>query len=181
MSDVPYSLEFIERLLAKALALSWEERTGPDGEPHMQLHMADNPDQSAGYVRLWAAVDSSLDRMVHMRLQAGPVETQLLFLFGRAGTTRDPKEDIYGAGMNSPLPLRHVIVGILRASIAVFWTSAICLRNLSCEPPQKKMRTPATNERVSTSSPSSRARSAVSPISRSQFTPRYGANSRANS
>jgi hypothetical protein len=84
MSDTPYSLEFIQRLVDKALTLDWQERTAANGGPQLQLQMADNPDQDAGYVRLWAAgPDSALDRMVHMRLRAGPVETQLLFLFGR--------------------------------------------------------------------------------------------------
>jgi hypothetical protein len=42
---------------------------------------------SAGYLRLWAAADDNLlDRLIHCRLQAGPVDTHLLFLMGRADT-----------------------------------------------------------------------------------------------
>lgn len=87
MSDAPYSLEFIERLIDKSLAaVGWQELHGADDRPYMELSFAEDPAQSAGYVRVWEAPGSPLDRMVHMRLQAGPVETQLLFLFGRPET-----------------------------------------------------------------------------------------------
>jgi hypothetical protein len=86
MTDTPYSFEFVRKLLTKTLAaVELEERHGADDGPYMALQFADNPEQSAGYVRLWAAKPgSSLDRMIHMRLQAGAVETQLMFIFGRA-------------------------------------------------------------------------------------------------
>ncbi|MDP6436779.1 MAG: hypothetical protein QF790_05020 [Gammaproteobacteria bacterium] len=88
MSDTPYSFEFIERLIDKSLAaLDWEERPGADGGPYMSLTFAENPDQGAGYVRVWGAPTGPMDRMIHMRMQAGPVETQLLFLFGRSDTS----------------------------------------------------------------------------------------------
>ncbi len=84
----PFSLVFIEALIARCLsAVAWTERTAPDGGPCIALTVADDPQQSAGYVRFWEGpADSPLDRMVQMRLQAGPVETQLLFLFGRPET-----------------------------------------------------------------------------------------------
>ena len=45
------------------------------------------PRMTAGFVRLWRAGPGSLaDRMVHFRLCAAPVDTQLFFLFGRAGS-----------------------------------------------------------------------------------------------
>ena len=51
----------------------------------MQLRAVDAPHADAGFVRLWAAGPGSLaDRMLHFRLCAGPVDTQLFFLFGRA-------------------------------------------------------------------------------------------------
>ncbi len=88
MSDAPYSFEFIEKLIDKSLvALKWEEQSGSGDGPYMSLTLAEDPDQGAGYVRVWKASDSPMDRMVHVRLQAGPVETQLLFLFGRADTS----------------------------------------------------------------------------------------------
>jgi hypothetical protein len=89
MADIPYSLEFISELLDKTLtATQLVERQGVDSDHYMSLWLADNPEQSAGYLRLWTGQpDSPLDRMIHMRLQAGPVETQLMFVFGRAGTS----------------------------------------------------------------------------------------------
>ena len=88
MGDAPFSLVFAEETVTRALtACAWSERGDADN-PHMQLHPADNPEASAGYVRFWEApADSSLDRMLHMRLIAGPVETQLIFIFGRADTS----------------------------------------------------------------------------------------------
>lgn len=51
----------------------------------MRLRAADVPHADAGFVRLWSAgPDSLADRMLHFRLCAGPVDTQLFFLFGRA-------------------------------------------------------------------------------------------------
>ena len=67
---------------------SLTELEGPNGGPYLPLTFSESPEQSAGAVRLWrAADDSPLDRMLHMRLLAGPVDTQLLFLFGRADSS----------------------------------------------------------------------------------------------
>lgn len=66
-------------------ATGLQEQQGPDAGPYLPLTLSEQPEQSAGFVRLWRGVaDSPLDRMVHMRLEAGPVLTQLLFVFGRA-------------------------------------------------------------------------------------------------
>jgi len=87
MSDAtPYSLAFVEGEISRLLdGTGLQEECGPDDGPFLPLTHSDQPDQSAGYVRLWRGIgDSPLDRMVHMRLIAGPVETQLLFVFGVA-------------------------------------------------------------------------------------------------
>jgi hypothetical protein len=88
MSDVPYSLTFIEGVIREfAAKASLVETEGPDGGPYLPLTQSESPSDTAGYARLWCAEGASpLDRMVHMRLIAGPVETQLLFVFGRADT-----------------------------------------------------------------------------------------------
>ena len=85
----PYSLAFVESEIDKLLdRTGLIEEPGPDGGPYLPLTMSEQPEVSAGYVRLWRGADGSpLDRMVHMRLIAGPVETQLLFVFGRAATS----------------------------------------------------------------------------------------------
>jgi hypothetical protein len=89
MTSQPYTLEFIERLIRMLQEqLAWTEQTGPDAGPYLPLTLSESPETSAGYVRLWAAAgNNSLDRMVHMRLISGPVETQLLFVFGRSDST----------------------------------------------------------------------------------------------
>ncbi|MFW2403733.1 MAG: hypothetical protein ACN4GT_03125 [Gammaproteobacteria bacterium] len=57
-----------------------------DGGPCRSLTRADDS-AAAGWIRLWSAPDSDLvDRMIHIRLQADPVDTQLFFLFGRRST-----------------------------------------------------------------------------------------------
>ena len=85
----PFSLVFIDDLIDRSLAaFDWMEQTGPADAPHIALTNAEDANQSAGYVRFWhGPADSALDRMIHMRLLAGPVETQLLFIFGRADST----------------------------------------------------------------------------------------------
>ena len=85
MSETPFSLEFIEGLISQSLtACDWSEQLAADSGPYMQLHQADNQDATAGYVRYWIAPsDANLDRMIHLRLIAGPVETQLLFIMGQ--------------------------------------------------------------------------------------------------
>ena len=89
MTEQPYSLVYISGMIDVILSsAAWDELRGSAGGPHIPLQMLDDDQQSAGYVRLWRAPkQSSLDRMVHMRLIAGPVETQLLFVFGRSGTS----------------------------------------------------------------------------------------------
>jgi hypothetical protein len=85
MTDKPFSLVFIEGLLERCLAATeWQEQ----GEPCMELTLAEAPESTAGYLRYWLAPDASpLDRMIHMRLIAGPVETQLMFMFGKPATS----------------------------------------------------------------------------------------------
>jgi len=76
---------YIERVLATE---AWTELEGVDRGPFMSLTMEGTDEQPAGYLRIWLAPDSlPLDRMVHLRLIAGPVETNLLFVFGRSDTT----------------------------------------------------------------------------------------------
>jgi hypothetical protein len=87
VSSGSFSLPFANDLVARSLAVLPDliERTGDAGGPLMQLRAADAPHADAGFVRLWSAgPDSLADRMVHFRLCAGPVDTQLFFLFGRA-------------------------------------------------------------------------------------------------
>ena len=86
MTDSHFSLVFIEGIRDRILAGSdWQELEGPAGGAYLPLTQSDAPDVSAGAVQLWqAGAGTSLDRMVHMRLIAGPAETQLLFVFGLA-------------------------------------------------------------------------------------------------
>jgi hypothetical protein len=85
VSSGSFSLPFVEDLVARSLAgLKFSERTGGVGKPFMQLRAIAAPHADAGFVRLWIAEPGSLaDRMLHFRLRAGPVDTQLFFLFGR--------------------------------------------------------------------------------------------------
>jgi len=73
--------EFIDDLVKRCCDdFEWVEQLTNAG-PVLQLESTDGAD--AGYVRLWQANNSPrLDRMVHIRLIAGPVETQLFFVFG---------------------------------------------------------------------------------------------------
>lgn len=87
MSEPQFGLEFAERLVARVQSrLRLAERHGSGDEPYMLLRsIADG--SSAGWLRLWAAEDASLaDRLIHVRLVSAPVDTQLVFLFGRAET-----------------------------------------------------------------------------------------------
>jgi len=65
-----------------------------ESAPYLSLTLAEPPDQddqgdnSAGYLRLWRGQPGApLDRMVYLHLVAGPVTTQLLFVFGRPENT----------------------------------------------------------------------------------------------
>lgn len=79
-------LSFVEDLVARSCAAQgFTERNGENGGPLIPLRAADAPHADAGFLRLWAGAPGSLaDRMLHFRLCAGPVDTQLFFLFGRA-------------------------------------------------------------------------------------------------
>ena len=89
MTDQPFSLTYIQRLIDRFLSLEgWEELKQTDETPWMSLSLVDGAEGSAGFVRVWRGPENTeLDRMVHMRLIAGPVETQLLFVFGRSTTS----------------------------------------------------------------------------------------------
>lgn len=88
MNTVPFSLEFIEGLVGIVLETGYFDELQDNDGPRLRLASLDAQGESAGYLRLWAADPASrMDRMVHTRLQAGPVETQLFFIFGRSGTT----------------------------------------------------------------------------------------------
>jgi len=88
MTELPFSFVYISQMIDRVLEKTrWEELTAADGGPALTLQTLEEK-QAAGYVRLWrASAESPLDRMVHMRLIAGPVETQLLFIFGKAETS----------------------------------------------------------------------------------------------
>lgn len=71
----------LQRLLRQ---LAWRECLSPDHGAYLPLTHASSPDEPAGHLRLWLPDGRSpIDRMVYLRLLAGPTETQLLFVFGR--------------------------------------------------------------------------------------------------
>ncbi len=74
---------FINGLIEQTLAhTAMIELVGSNSDAYMSLTSLDDGD--AGYLRLWqGAAASPIDRMVHVRLLSGPVQTQLLFLFGK--------------------------------------------------------------------------------------------------
>ena len=82
-----FALEFIEALISRVRDRArFEERVSADGGPFLALESAVDG-TSAGFLRLWAATDDShFDRLIHFRLHSSPVDTHLLFLFGRADT-----------------------------------------------------------------------------------------------
>jgi hypothetical protein len=84
-----FSSEFIGDLVERSVAAAgFEERLGTDGGPQQTLVRADDGVTGAGFVRVWGAPGSAhLDRMLHVRLLADPVDTHLFFLFGRSHTT----------------------------------------------------------------------------------------------
>lgn len=82
--DAPVIIERLLRLLRPEHF--WFETEAPDGGPYLPLVSAADG-SPAGSVRLWQGREATpLDRMVYMRLLAGPVETHLLFAFGLAGS-----------------------------------------------------------------------------------------------
>lgn len=81
-----FGFDFIDDLASRSRErLALEENLNETG-PYRSLTRPDG-DRPAGWIRLWAAHRSeSVDRMIHIRLQADPVDTQLFFLFGRSDT-----------------------------------------------------------------------------------------------
>ena len=82
--------EFVDWTIAAASASGLlEELPGAEPEaPYLELTQAEAPEQSAGHLRLWrGTATGTIDRMVYLNLVAGPVNTRLLFLFGRPGNT----------------------------------------------------------------------------------------------
>jgi hypothetical protein len=85
MTETLFSLQYIEGLIDKCLAAATFRELQTGGDPYRSLVNQSDSVTSAGYLRLWEAVDEPLlDRMIHLRLQSPPVETQLFFLFGQA-------------------------------------------------------------------------------------------------
>lgn len=81
-AGLTFATEITERIRSAA---SFVERTTGDGPLMPLTNVTDG--SAAGFLRLWAATDDNLlDRLIHFRLQAGPVDTHLLFLMGRADT-----------------------------------------------------------------------------------------------
>lgn len=66
-------------------ALPLTEITGDDNPltGPCKLSLTGPENSNAGYVRLWSAQSGDVDRMAHVRLLAGPVTTDLLFVFGK--------------------------------------------------------------------------------------------------
>ena len=83
-----FSFDFIDALATRsAAAIEFEERLGENDGPYLALRREDDATADAGFVRLWAAQNSAyVDRMIHVRLQSDPVDTQLFFVFGRSDT-----------------------------------------------------------------------------------------------
>lgn len=86
MTDTLHGMAFATEIIERALAgAAFTERTDGDGPLISLVNISDAT--PAGYLRLWAATDDGLlDRLIHFRLQAGPVDTHLLFLMGRTDT-----------------------------------------------------------------------------------------------
>jgi hypothetical protein len=87
MPEADFGAVFAQAWTARILAaIRMGERHGPDGGPFLSL-VNTASGSPAGFLRLWAASDDSLiDRLIHFRLQSPPVDTHLLFLFGRSDT-----------------------------------------------------------------------------------------------
>jgi hypothetical protein len=84
MAHELFSLPWAERHRDRVTAaLPFTEVIAPDGGPLQALrHVADGSD--AGFLRRWDGDASHHgDRIVHFRLVSGPVDTELLFFFGR--------------------------------------------------------------------------------------------------
>jgi hypothetical protein len=87
MTGISFGAEFGEMLIARIHAgLKLEERCAATGGAFLTLVNVDDG-SNAGYLRLWAVTDAShADRLIHFRLHSPPVDTHLLFLFGRPET-----------------------------------------------------------------------------------------------
>lgn len=87
MTNANFGLEFTEALIGRIrTAIRTEERLAAGGGPYMSLTNASDG-SDAGFVRLWAiSGQSRIDRLIHVRLSSPPVDTHLLFMFGRADT-----------------------------------------------------------------------------------------------
>jgi len=73
---------YIASCIEQVLAAHPMEEQLSDGAAFMALRSLEDTD--AGSVRLWQAEPhSALDRMAHVQLLAGPVVTQLFFIFGK--------------------------------------------------------------------------------------------------
>jgi hypothetical protein len=86
-----FAAPFVEGLVQASLArLALVEDTAVDG-PLLPLSALDaagqRTQQGAGFLRRWVPRSHPrVDRMIHVRLLSGPVDTELFFLFGQAGT-----------------------------------------------------------------------------------------------
>ncbi|MBT8441741.1 MAG: hypothetical protein KJO76_05075 [Gammaproteobacteria bacterium] len=81
-----FGFDFIDDLASRCRDSLPVEEILTSAGPYCPLTGADGS-TSAGCIRLWSASASPLvDRMIHIRLQADPVDTQLFFLFGRSPT-----------------------------------------------------------------------------------------------
>ena len=57
-------------------------RVGTDAEPFLSLPSPQDPAQEAGRIELWVGDGSTaIDRVVHIVLRGGPVETRLFWVF----------------------------------------------------------------------------------------------------
>lgn len=86
MDSQPFSLHWSEQRRDRVLAaLSFTEVAGPSGaSPFLDLRTAADPAIAAGFLRRWDGSGGHQgDRLVHFRLVSGPVDTELLFFFGR--------------------------------------------------------------------------------------------------
>lgn len=88
MTRAEFAHDFVEDLVVRASArLRLQERHAAGGGPLLSLTSAADATETAGFMRLWTAPDEAFtDRMVHIRLCAEAVDTQLFFLFGRPAT-----------------------------------------------------------------------------------------------
>lgn len=84
--NASFAEAFVAGLASRCLAAeAWQEAHGADAGPRMAFRSGDHDNAGAGYLRLWRPADGSAwDRMIHARLAADSVDTNLFFLFARA-------------------------------------------------------------------------------------------------